>query len=858
MSTGRFYKLIIYVLCFAMMLTGCSSPDVAQPQPGDFFVNVRSDSTLVYNSRGEFSLNVISDNADFAEEISPDNIVVCYSVINDSVLPEIDSQKGIPLTESEYRVCNITPTNVTRNSSRSVTVEFTDKDFDANRPSDYILIFDRKCSAANKYLCAGVTVRYPTYALVSDVSQITSGSAPVSIRLTLDNSTFSEEITEQDIVLSGSFGNSSINNFERIGDNTISFTLSDINSDYVKNGKITVKGSAVTDSCQDVFTTIKVISPAAYFSADTLKTTGNRVSFTINLQDCQFNDELLPEMLTASQSGVSVDELRRVSQSQAEVTLEVSGVNTEDIPDIVSGLEFSLSPSALNIPTPVDFTANVGETDVRVSILSVSRGNDTISAELELDALNGTFNSVSRSGLAFTGDFANADITSITSKDDSVTVQIEIPDTEEKTELVGSAALRTGSVSDRWGKNGFAAAVPLYYSFDGSPTNTEGFSGNYDSLQPLLEVISDSLSDNSSLTDVMNGQPDTDDTYQSYIAAAERNAYIEPILRQSEQCIAAGHLSQTGEHINKDRAQLVSFMSDLQALWAASRRAANYLTELYKTERSIDNCTDDAQLAALQSQREEYLAVIKAVGGSTVKGMSYYELLERVIDKYYGADGSKGALKCFDNLTDCMYNWQSQTQKRKNEFRYAVASVIIQSACIAGMSSDDDTQLISSLSSRLKALSEYLTPDDTDTDGEEMPCNTLGKSLTLEHLAFPTLSGELTYDEITQLINMLPEDITLRDELEQVGFDISSVRYLVCSDSPISSNLSVSSLSDGSGASLLFTISSKATVYDLIRNEFINEFEYENITTLLTADENEDGLAVTQTVNTALKLYSVK
>ncbi|MCH5323913.1 MAG: hypothetical protein J1E39_01745 [Eubacterium sp.] len=865
--------VIALLLCIALVLplVGCSSDDIQQLMPDEYFESVRTDSTLVYNTRGEFSLNVLSDTADFNEGISIDDITVCYGVINDDVLPEIDSEKGILLTDSEYDVHYITPSNVTRNSARSVTVDFADPEFDSNRPANYILVFDRESNSENKYLCAGVGVRYPSFSLVSDVSQITSDAVPVRIRLTLDTSVFTEDISADDIVLSGSFKNSDIGGFERIGENTLSFTIDNINSDYIKTGKITVSHTAVVDAPQDVSASIRVVSPAAYFSADSLSINGNNVKYTINLQDCQFAENISADMIAATDEDIKVTRFERVSQSQANVTMVVTEKNIGDIPTVFPDITFTISSSALNISDPVDYTVDPGQTDVSVRINSLTQSGSGANAVLEFTVTGGTFNAVSKSSFAFTGDFASAEVTSITSQSNTALVQISISDISGKSELLGSVGLRTGSVANYWGVSNSAAAVPLYYSFAQSNVSVDGFSGATDLSSKLLDVLTNTLgkydlSDISYISDIMNDYSEEEESvFGRFAVMSANNMYIEPIFRQSMECISNEHLSQTGEHIKKDRAELTAFMSDLQALWAASRRAAEYLPRLAELEEQIETCDDENELLSLNEQYREYADIVISTGNSTVKGMSYSTLLVRVMDEYNRHGDAKSALGCFDNLTDCMYNWQTQTEERKSEFRYAVDSVILQSVYISVYSMSTDTekeeeaaQSFKNVVSKLKSLSGYLNSSDASVSDYPFTCNTLGKSIELEHFDFNVIYGEITSDEIVQLLSMIPADTTLREELGQVGFDVSSVRYLVCSDSAVSSTLNVTQQSINGKACMLYTVSSKATVYDLIRNEFVNEFEYENITTVLSTDGSEVAPALSQLVNTALKLYSMK
>ncbi len=858
------------VLCASLFFgaVGCSSSDGGRVKAEDKFEAVRTDTTLFYNSRGEFSLNVLSDTVDFNEQIGIDDVLVCYATINDSVLPEIDSEKGISLTDEEFKVNSIKPTNITRNSAKSVTVDFSDPNFNTNRPSDYIIVFKKNTNSKNKFLCAGAGVRYPSFSLVSDVSQINSDAVPVRIRLTLDSSTFTENISADDIILSGSFEDSGVGNFERIGENTLSFVIDKIKSDYIKTGRITVKASAVNDAPQDIFTNIRVIYPSAGFAQDSLRINGNSVDFTVNLQDCQFNERITPDMLTTPNSDITVTKFERVSQSQANVTLLYGAQNAMNLSDIIAATGFTIAPSALNISDPVQFRVDPDEPDVNVQIDSLTHTDGGTTAVLNFDVSNGTFNSVSRTSLVFTGDFSSAEVTSVTSQNDRAEVRIDIPNAADKTEFFGSIALKAGSVADRWGVNRSVAAVPLYYSLEEAQAGSDRYTvkslTSEELIAALNEVVSQSDIPNvSHITDFMNASSlDREALVADFQSLTADNVYIDDILALSADCVKGEHISQTGEHINRDRAELSAFLSDIRALWAASRRASERLPQLAELEEQIASCTDKNELDTLNAQYEEYADTVRSTGNSTVEGTNYSEFLDGVISEYIGYNGEKSALECFDDLTDCMYNWKIQTLERKNNFRYAVNSVILQACYISlysmsfGQDASEEYDAASSLIWHLADHIEHFSMNDADGNAEM--CSTLGKNVSLKYFSFSALNGEVTSDEITQLLSMLPTDTTLREELESVGFDVSRIRYLVCSDSAVSSTLSFSTKTIDGKACMLYTLSSKASVYDLIRNEFINEFEYENITTVLSVDDTSSVPSVSQTVNTALKLYSMK
>ena len=83
------------------------------------------------------------------------------------------------------------------------------------------------------------------------------------------------------------------------------------------------------------------------------------------------------------------------------------------------------------------------------------------------------------------------------------------------------------------------------------------------------------------------------------------------------------------------------------------------------------------------------------------------------------------------------------------------------------------------------------------TAGDRVFCNTLGRSFGVgSHEQHGSFDG-ITSGQISQLVSMLPEGVTLKDELLSVGFDVSDIRYLICSDkASVSSHWSSSESAD--------------------------------------------------------------
>ncbi len=98
---------------------------------------------------------------------------------------------------------------------------------------------------------------------------------------------------------------------------------------------------------------------------------------------------------------------------------------------------------------------------------------------------------------------------------------------------------------------------------------------------------------------------------------------------------------------------------------------------------------------------------------------------------------------------------------------------------------------------------------------------------------------------------MLEKDSTLESELTKVGFDVSPVRYIVCSDSDITSR---SQAEQGRRA---YSFVRRATLYDLTSSQTVSEKEYCNYYYSIEIDEDGTPVAVPY-VNVYYRLYTLK
>lgn len=209
------FAVITALTVLVTSFSACSGTDAGNDSDKTSFAEMKSDGELAYNTKGEFSVNLSVDNITLDKEIKADNVKVFYSYIDSDKLPDIDASQPVRLNTDEYSSVYAKVTSLTVNSEHSVTVVFSDGQFSGNKPDCFFVLFDNNSNTSGRYLISMIPVKYPSYSLVSDTTQIRSESTTNRFKLTLDKSSFAGDISADDIVLSGGFENCSISNIEK-------------------------------------------------------------------------------------------------------------------------------------------------------------------------------------------------------------------------------------------------------------------------------------------------------------------------------------------------------------------------------------------------------------------------------------------------------------------------------------------------------------------------------------------------------------------------------------------------------------------------------------------------------------------
>lgn len=863
-------KKVAVLLAFSIATTivsGCSNVQQKPVDAKDIYIELKSDNELNYNREGNFSVN-ISGQTEFSDDITSDDVKICYVTADKDKLPQIDSDNGILLREDEYRTADITPLQVTVNSSSSLTVSFKDMYFSTYRPCGYIFILDKDSSKEDKLLYCYAPVRYSSYSMVSDTSHVIREETEVTLKMTLDKTSFSDKIAEKDITLSGGFSAFTLKNVERTGENTLTIDVICKYTDNSQVGYVTVDKAMVTDSSEDVTAEIRIASPEVITDIDNFEATFNFSCVPINLKDATFTDTVSADMITCDNPQIRINRVDRISTDEAMIYLTFEMESAADAVKAISESTFIVSENALNVNRSLSFAIKPSEPDISARILSVSENGSDFKVTAQFSVINGSFNVVSKTSFVFGGDYSKAVVETIQLQDDTALVEFTIPKTSsvDAAELYGTVALKSSSLLNKWGENNSVPAFPLRYSAKerNAPLKDSEFIQN--DVKHLIAMLAKSdelrLTEKLKLSDIRGIRYQDGKMLSYYLDEVTKDfIYFDNLHEKINDSVHLDKITEKNARIVDARNKLDVFLSDVDMLRSAIMSVEGHLATILEYEDADLESKTPEEVDKLTDEYKKALDAIQTLFNGKIKGDSFSELLLSVADNFTGENST---LEYYDYLVDCSYNWKPQTITEKNEFRYYINSVLAKGYVLAlisfGMNSEiapdnnEFTLIRDSISSVSKSFAENVVEENS---GDRVFCNTLGRSFSLHSLKDGTFLDGITSVQISQLVNMLPKETTLREELLSVGFDISNVRYLICSDTNISSSHASASQSEGDNAVKLYTHTSKAMVYDLINSGIIEDFAYESYNTLLSS-ENGEMPKVSMLAVKNIELYSLR
>lgn len=334
MMKKRWKRIISGALAGVMLMTvfaGCSSKEEEKE-------GIQGSATdMSYNAEGKFTTVVTAEDVSFPEDISAENIYIGYFVMDEKALGEALDAEG-DKEESDVNLddysTEVTASvdSVTRKDEHTLEIAFSDGKAAENKPSGYGIAVKGKKDDGKDAVLAKANVVYPEYTLTPNVKSVSALDKEVRLTLELNEGSYTKDVSQEDIQLSGAFANLTVADLSASGKNlTMQLTgeiLKDESSNAYLDGGICLDSSAVVDSAKPIEVFIPVDDAAVHLDAAKLTAENGTVTVPILLGGYRFTDKAAAESF--QMDGASVSGFEKTSDTEGVLTLDVPGVSDKN------------------------------------------------------------------------------------------------------------------------------------------------------------------------------------------------------------------------------------------------------------------------------------------------------------------------------------------------------------------------------------------------------------------------------------------------------------------------------------------------------------------------------------------------
>ncbi len=466
---------------------------------------VYADATRVqYSSDGLYTTTVTAADANIPSDIGAGAITVEYT----SSAPD-ESETKRAQTQS-----------VTRKDEHTLEVTFKDGEASTAKPIGYdmTIVTKSKRGKAQKAAFAYVGVDYPQYTVTPNLSSVSALDEELTLTLELDESTYKDDVSAEDITLTGAFKKLKI---ERVSSANKNLTLyltgdpkyrnetggamyRDESDGSYHNGGVKIAASAVNDSMYDIEASIPVEDVSFVFDASGLKMQGDIAEIPVYLYGYAFGDAAASDFVfkqidingtydeNAGQAAENAGQAAEVKYqykvmqgvnvigfdkadgdaSHGILRVQVDGADSEnEVAAKLSGNILTVAGHVIGRDKDLDCSVTIDPASFYAVFDYAEEVGGNYNFTLILNASNGTFNdNIKKSDISFSDDFVGAEVRSFTlTGDKTAELQITLPSNGVKLEdmyLKGTVALAAGSMTNRWGKTSDKIECTRAYDYD--------------------------------------------------------------------------------------------------------------------------------------------------------------------------------------------------------------------------------------------------------------------------------------------------------------------------------------------------------------------------------------------------------
>ncbi len=467
----RITALAIAAVMSVQIFAGCSSggseednapikaASVAFSANGDYKTTVTSseidlsdltakDVSVTYESFDEDGYNKALENAEkkYEDEL---NEFVEKAVTDTDKIPQLNTVSlNDYISEKSVGVKNV------KAEKDKLELSFNDPDASDNMVGYYNVHLNGK-KYGGEDIVVDLGVEYKDYELTPNIKYVLSNAEETRLTLTLNDGSFADNVTKDDITLSGSFESMKIDSLS-CADKNLTMQLTgkpqkpEGLSTYI-DGCVAVRPQAVIGAGSEIKAYVPIKLVGKSLDASTIKANGDSVTAELELIGTSTPLDKLTSDDFQFDKDVTVTSVKKISDTRAELTMTVNGAKDASTAAAV------LNDKKLKIADEDEITISAAQTHFYPVFDGVESSGDNIKLTIIAYADNGSFSEDIKSEQIILGDdFKDGSVESVERQNDTTAkIIFTIPANGQKSESLdvdGKITIKAGAMISQWGE----------------------------------------------------------------------------------------------------------------------------------------------------------------------------------------------------------------------------------------------------------------------------------------------------------------------------------------------------------------------------------------------------------------------
>lgn len=493
----RLKKIIAVALAAAMsvqLITGCSDTATTSSgnTPGTPSGNIQDTSSgttdeeddvieaqnIAFNESGEYTTTLTSAKIGLSD-IKAEDVTVSYDIIDvdgyiaaqekadqdyedalnalaESAVNSEEDLSDMKLPEvaevdiDEYVISKNVEVKSVSAEKDKLELSFTDPDAAAELTGFYTISLNKKYNDEDVVVDLGVD--FKDFELTPNIDSVLSNAEETRLTLELNDGSFADNVTKDDITLSGSFEDMKIDSLSCAGKNlTMQLVGKPTKPDglaYV-DGVVSVRAQAIKEAGYDVRACIPIELIGNSFDASTLKADGDKATAQLELIGAAKPlDEIKAEDIKF-ENDVTVTDVKKVDETHVELTMTVDGAkDANSAADILNDQKLTIADEELTVSSAKAHFYPVFD--------AIEQDGDDLKLTIIAYVENGSFSEdIKAEQVALGEDFESGKVVSAEKQNDTTAkIVFTVPangQTAEEFSFDGSITLKAGAMNSAWG-----------------------------------------------------------------------------------------------------------------------------------------------------------------------------------------------------------------------------------------------------------------------------------------------------------------------------------------------------------------------------------------------------------------------